>query len=172
MKQIIAAAVAAYVAALFAAAAPAGAYGLGGDYTFHPSPALTPAPITPRIPPSYIPPRFPSPPPLMTPPPRPYIDLRPIVRPQAPDVVHLPPPPTPAPAPRFEGGAIAAPTPSGGGVGGAVIRDNKTNTTGMVQGRTEPGGTSITGGVIINPPLGNPPQARSAEPEVPMPSGR
>jgi hypothetical protein len=68
---------------------------------------------------------------------------------------------------------IAAPTPTGGGAGGAVIRDNKTNTTGMIQGRTEPGGSSsVTGGVIINPPTGNPPQARSAEPEVPMPSGR
>jgi endo-1,3(4)-beta-glucanase len=101
MKQTIAAAVAAYVAALCAASSPTAAYNLGGGpYVFKPAPTLTPAQRTyippPHIPvpaPTYVPPRIPSPPPVVSPPPRAPIDLRPINRPSAPDAVQLSPPP-------------------------------------------------------------------------------
>jgi hypothetical protein len=60
MKQIVALVVGAFVAAaLLAAATSAGAkeYGLGGNYTFRPSPSLTPAPSVtpPRAPPVVTP---------------------------------------------------------------------------------------------------------------------
>jgi hypothetical protein len=89
------------------------------------------------------------------------VDLRPIQRSEQPpsrtNEVKLPPEPAPHAPSRFEGGAAAAPTPTGGAQGGAVVRDNKTGVTYEAYPKYEPNGEKRFEGKVSAPlPGGNP----------------